>query len=503
MARTEPANTGRGSKGTLSRRRLLAGAAVAPLAVGLAGAARVAEGGPLGTPGHVTSLASAAQPEGRIVRSSNPPIEESPLAALNGLITPTRLHFIRNHAPTPQIDAASWKLGIDGEVDRPFELSYDEIRRLPSVSSNILIECAGNSRSRFSPQAEGTQWTEGAVSVAEWTGVRLGEVLRMAGMRPNAVHVLARGADAAKVERGLPVDFALGPDTLLAWAMNGEALPPDHGFPLRLVFPGWIGVANVKWLEQLTVLPHPLEGPYQTVRYTLEGPDYPERRPATILVVKAVIARPTAGSTIAAGPALISGFAWSGFGKITRVEVSTDGGGTWADARLLEPIERRHWARWDFPWNAPPGQHTLLCRATDETGAVQPRTVTWNRQGYQNNASVPTPVGVGQPAAAAPPPAPAPAPAPPAPAPPPAAAAPTDAGREVFAQECARCHGDAGQGTNDGPQLIGRGSAVPSMSARQLDEYVRSSMPNDKPGSLSPDQYSAVIDYLRKANNLP
>lgn len=489
---------------TLSRRHLLLGAALAPLAIGAARADRLFAAGPsvqasgLDLPQAAPARAALAQASERIVRSTNPPLEETPLGALDGLITPTRLHFIRNHFPSPSIDPESWRLVVDGEVDRPLDLSYADVRRLPSTSRPILIECAGNGRSRFSPQAEGTQWTDGAVSVAEWTGVPLGDVLRRAGIRPNAVHVVARGADAGNVERGLPVDVALGPDTLLAYAMNGESLPADHGFPLRLVVPGWVGIASIKWLERLTVIPRPLEGPYQTVRYVFDGPDYPDRPPATVLLVKSVIARPSPGDTVPAGPSLVSGFAWSGSAGIVRVELSTDGGASWADARLLDPIDRRHWARWDFPWDPTAGEYTLLSRATDETGAVQPADVPWNRLGYLYNASVPVPVGVGQPASEARPSSEAPA------APPTAAAsAGGDAGPDVYAQQCAVCHGDAGQGTAFGPRVIGPSAGINAYTPQELDRYVRSSMPLGAPGSLSDQQYRAVIDYLRQANGLP
>ncbi|MBA2449909.1 MAG: molybdopterin-dependent oxidoreductase, partial [Chloroflexi bacterium] len=232
----------------ISRRGLLLGATLAPLAIGAARAEGLLATDWAHRPTSPDGLGVLlAQPEGRIVRG--PFLEESPLHAIDGLITPTRLHFIRNHTPTPLIDPDTWKLTVDGEVDRPLELSYEDVLRLSSKSMNILLECAGNSRSRYSPLAEGTAWTDGAASVAEWTGVSLGDLLRSAGIRPNAVHVVAQGGDAGKVERGLPVDVALGPDTLLAYAMNGDTLPADHGFPLRLVVPGWIGVASVKWLE--------------------------------------------------------------------------------------------------------------------------------------------------------------------------------------------------------------------------------------------------------------
>jgi DMSO/TMAO reductase YedYZ molybdopterin-dependent catalytic subunit/mono/diheme cytochrome c family protein len=469
----------------VSRRGLLLGAALAPLGLGAARVDRLLAELWSGAPPSVDLVAAAlAQEEGRFVHSTAPPLEETFLSAIDGLITPTRLHFIRNHAATPRIDATSWRLTVEGEVDRALELSYEDIMRMPSTSRTMLLECAGNGRSRFDPQAEGTAWGDGAVSVAEWTGVPLADVLRMAGLRSSAVHVVALGGDSARVERGLPVEVALSPDVMLAYAM-------------RLVVPGWIGVASVKWLEKLTAIPRPHEGPFQTVRYTMVGPDYPDRPPATLLPVKSAIARPQAGSRIEPGPALISGFAWSGLASIVRVEVSLDGGASWADARLLEPIDRLHWARWDFPWDAPAGRYTLMSRATDEKGAVQPASVPWNSMGYLYNALVPVPVGVGMAAEEEVGPADAP------PTDPSAGGLADGPGGDVYAQACASCHGDAGEGRGRFPKLIGQGSNVPAYTPEQLYNYVKGAMPPNAPGSLSDEQYLAVTEYLRRANGLP
>jgi mono/diheme cytochrome c family protein len=295
---------------------------------------------------------------------------------------------------------------------------------------------------------------------------------------------------------------------MLAWAMNGEILPVAHGFPLRLVVPGWIGVANVKWLTRLTASPVPLEGLYQTQNYMIYREGQPAV-PATLQPVKSVIARPAGGSTVNAGPVLVSGFAWSGAGKIAAVDISSDGGQSWTAARLHEPIMARHWVRWSLPWQPAPGAYSLMSRATDETGSSQPASVEWNRLGYGYNAIESVQVTVAGAPAAAPPPAPADTSA---------GSGGSDAapvtgstvslsgdaalGKAVYDRECARCHGADGQGTSGGPTLVGDGTAPRGLSKQQLFDYVRTSMPYDKPGSLSEAEYTQVVEYLRVVNGL-
>jgi DMSO/TMAO reductase YedYZ molybdopterin-dependent catalytic subunit/mono/diheme cytochrome c family protein len=478
----------------VSRRGVLVGLAATPLVLEV-GRASLAQAAPSSGP----SAAPAAQAAARTVHSTNPPLEESPLGALEGTITPTGLHFIRNHAPTPDpVDLATWRLTVDGEVDRPLSLSLDQLRQLPSASLNILIECAGNSRSHYDPPAAGTQWGNGAVSVAEWTGVPLSAVLELAGMRPSTVHVIARGFDAAKVTRGLPTAAALRPDVILAWALNGEPLPISHGFPLRLVVPGWLGVANVKWLDRITASPVPNEGLQQTVNYVFDRPGQPDKPQMTLLPVKSVIARPAEGAALD-GTVLISGFAWSGSGSISAVEVSADGGLSWTPARLLGSDDPRVWRRWDLPWTPPAsGQFTLLSRATDSTGQVQPVTAEWNRLGYAYNAIQGVHISVNAPASA---PAPTSAPAPsPSGEPPAAPLAGDDPGKAVYAAQCARCHGDTGKGMDDAPEIIGPDSVARTSRRADLLSYIRRAMPYDKPGTLSAADYEAVTDYLIKVN---
>jgi DMSO/TMAO reductase YedYZ molybdopterin-dependent catalytic subunit len=345
-----------------------------------------------------TALAApTAQEEESPLRvfARSPFVAGTPLERLEGYLTPNHLFFVRSHFDIPAIQSTDWSLTVDGAVERPLTLSFDDLRRLPSRSQLTLVECAGNGRGGFSPPADGTQWDTSAVGTAEWTGVPVAAVLERAGLRPNAVDVVFHGGDNRTFQRGLRRTHALEPEVLLAYAMNGEPLPPEHGFPLRLVVPGWIGVASVKWLTRIEAVTEPFEGFYQRQRYVIEHANQVgEPQPATWLPVRAVIARPVHEGAVQAGPSVISGFAYSGQGHITSVEVSTDGGQRWQPAELAPPFERWAWTRWQFPWDAAPGRHTLIARATDEAGNTQPDRVEWNRLGYGYNVPWPVPVTV-------------------------------------------------------------------------------------------------------------
>lgn len=320
-----------------------------------------------------------------------------------GYLVPNELFFIRNHTRTPRIDVSGWRLRVEGSgVHRALELTYDDILSMPSVSVIRYVECAGNGRSFFERaygrKAQGTQWKLGAIGVAEWTGVPLREVLDRAGLKPTARDVMPEGLDDLKVRRPMSVAKALEEDTLLVYAMNGQPLPPDHGFPVRVLVPGWIGVANVKWVGRIEVSEEPLYTPWNTDSYVLIGPDYQPNPPAKgpILSYQNVksaleLAWP---AQLSAGYHVVKGRSWSPFGRIARVEYSLDGGRTWQPARLHEPNIARAWVRWDFPWNATPGSYTIRVRATDERGNAQPDSVPWNDQGYLYNAVVDHPVTV-------------------------------------------------------------------------------------------------------------
>jgi sulfane dehydrogenase subunit SoxC len=320
-----------------------------------------------------------------------------------GYLTPTELFFVRNHTKTPRIDVASWRLKVEGGgVGRPLELSFDDLVGLPSVSVIRYVECAGNGRSFFESangkKAQGTQWKLGAVGVAEWTGVPLREVLDRAGLKPTAKDVMPQGLDDLKVRRPMPVTKALADDTLLVYAMNGQPLPPDHGFPARLLTPGWIGVANIKWVGRIEVSDQPLFSSWNTDTYVMVGPGFQPSPPSKGPVLstqslKSALELPW-GGTATAGRRLIRGRSWSPFGKITKVEYSLDQGGTWQTARLREPNIAAAWVRWDFEWDARPGKAGIRTRATDEKGNTQPDQVPYNEQGYLFNAVIEHPVTV-------------------------------------------------------------------------------------------------------------
>jgi DMSO/TMAO reductase YedYZ molybdopterin-dependent catalytic subunit len=283
---------------------------------------------------------------------------------------------------------------VDGWVERALELGLEDLRRLPSRTVVATLECAGNGRRAMTPTPPGTPWGWGAVSTGSFTGVPLRDVLDRARLRAGAVEVAFTGADrgevapgrAASFERSLPLDVALAPDTLLVHEMNGAPLTPDHGFPLRLVVPGWYGVASVKWLTRVTVLRQPLEAFYQTEHYVYDGePGTPGRAPVTRMRVRSLIARPAEGAELRAGAVEIAGAAWSGDGAIREVAVTTDGGRAWR-AAALEPAASPYAAvLWSLRWDAPPGEHVIASRASDAAGGIQPLEAVWNALGYGNN----------------------------------------------------------------------------------------------------------------------
>jgi DMSO/TMAO reductase YedYZ molybdopterin-dependent catalytic subunit len=308
-----------------------------------------------------------------------------------GYLVPNELFFVRNHSRTARLDLASWRLRVEGTgVSNPRDFTYNEILALPSVSVIRFVECAGNGRSFFEEtygkRAQGGQWKFGAIGVAEWTGVPLREVLDRAGLRRTAKDVMPEGLDELRVRRPMSIEKALADDTLLVYAMNGQTLPPDHGFPARVLVPGWVGVANVKWVGRIEVSQQPLWSAWNTESYVLVGPGYKPAPPAqgpvlSFQTVKSAFELQWNGQ-IPAGPRLLRGRSWSGHGKIKNVDVSFDRGVTWRPARLRDPNLPQAWVRWDVDWNALPGDYSLRARARDELGNVQPAATPWNDQGY-------------------------------------------------------------------------------------------------------------------------
>ncbi len=327
------------------------------------------------------------------------------LMANRGYAVPNSFFFVRGHSFTPFIDIKTWKLRIEGDgVDKPVDITYNDLLKLPSKTITRFVECAGNGRSFFDTllkkPAQGGQWRLGAYGVAEWTGVPLSEILGRAGIKKTAVDVMPTGLDSLSIERPISVAKAMEDDTIVAYLMNGEILPLDHGFPARLITPGWVGIANIKWVGKITVSEKPIFVDKNTNSYVFIGPDYQPQLPAkgpilTTQVMKSALALPWPAS-LNAGPQKIAGYAWSPSGKIARVEISFDGSKTYQDAKLTGPNIERAGSRWEFSFNAVPGDITITPRATDEKGNLQydVSQQKWNEQGYLFGAIAPHPVKI-------------------------------------------------------------------------------------------------------------
>jgi sulfane dehydrogenase subunit SoxC len=297
----------------------------------------------------------------------------TPLADTYGIITPSSLHFERHHSGVPKIDPAQHRLMIHGLVDRPLVLTMEEIQRLPSTSRIYFVECSGNSGNGWRPTPRtGVQGTHGLTSCSEWTGVKLSLLLDEVGVQSGASWILAEGADPAKMTRSIPLAKAMD-DAMVVYAQNGEPLRPEQGFPLRLFLPGWEGNANIKWLRRLKVVDKPYMTREETSKYTDLMPDGRARQFTLVMDAKSVVTHPSGGQKLA-GPGFheISGIAWTGRGHITRVEITTDGGTTWTDAVLQEPVLPRAHTRFRFAWEWDGREVTIASRVIDNTGYVQP-----------------------------------------------------------------------------------------------------------------------------------
>jgi DMSO/TMAO reductase YedYZ molybdopterin-dependent catalytic subunit len=313
-------------------------------------------------------------------------------------VTPVGMHYLVIHFDIPPADDASWTIEVDGLVDRPLALSMGDIRSRPAVTRPVTMECAGNGRALMPPRAESQPWLLEAVGNSEWTGTPLPPILEEAGLRPDAVELVFTGADhgiQSGVEQDYQWGFSLGDivqdDVLLAYELNGRPLPPQHGFPIRLLVPDWYGMCSVKWLQRITAVAEPFDG-FQLSSYQIrQQPDGPGER-VTKKAVRALMVPPGFADFPArqrfldAGPCQLVGRAWSGWGHVVRVEVSVDGGRTWSDAELgPAPESSSSWRGWSFDWTATPGEHELLVRATDAAGNVQPVDPPWNYGGFMNN----------------------------------------------------------------------------------------------------------------------
>lgn len=321
---------------------------------------------------------------------------ETPLNALGAPITPAELFFVRSNFPVPHIDAATWRLRIEGLVGTPAELSLAQLKSLGTAEVTTVLECAGNGRRLMSPVPGGTPWELGAVSTGRFTGVPLATVLAHCDIDPATLEIVFHGADAGALddgrvihfERSLPLARALDPSTLLAWSLNGEPLSPAHGFPVRLLVPGYYGVASVKWLERITAVDTPFAGHFQAERYVYLGhPAHEERAPVRQMNVRSLITGPAANAVVN-GAITVRGMAWSGRGTVIRVQLSDDAGATWRDARLETAAAPTAPTLWQCDW-APPraGSCELIARAEDSSGEVQPLEPVWNALGYANNVA--------------------------------------------------------------------------------------------------------------------
>ncbi|HWH54255.1 MAG TPA: sulfite oxidase [Gaiellaceae bacterium] len=323
-----------------------------------------------------------------------------PLEALRYDVTPVGLHYLLVHYDIPPVDPTEWRLAVAGRVERPLTLALDELQRYEPVEVVATMECAGNGRARLSPRPISQPWLLEAVGNARWRGVPVRRVLEEAGVLADAVEVLFTGLDrglekgvAQSYERSLPLETVLVDDVLLAYEMNGAPLLPQHGFPLRLVVPGWYGMTNVKWLASIEVRSEPFEGYQHTAAYRIRADEDDDGTPVTRMQPRALMVPPgipdfhTRVRTVPVGVCMLEGRAWSGWGAVAGVEVSVDGGETWAEVELAPPAGEWAWRRWTYEWQADePGPRVLCCRARDAAGNVQPEEAAWNVGGYSNNS---------------------------------------------------------------------------------------------------------------------
>jgi sulfane dehydrogenase subunit SoxC len=330
-----------------------------------------------------------------------------PLEALRHEITPLGLHYLLVHYDIPVVDPVTWRLTVTGRVDTELELTLDDLRARAPVTAPITMECAGNGRALLEPRPVSQPWLSEAVGTAEWTGVALAPLLADAGVADAAVEVVFTGLDRGVeggveqlYERSLTVADAQHEDVLLAYACNGAPLPPQHGFPLRLIVPGWYGMTSVKWLQRITVVDEPFTGYQMVTGYRMRADDDDAGTPITRIEPRSLLAPPgipdfmTRRRFLAPGTHRLEGRAWSGWGPIERVDVSTDDGASWQPAALGDPPGPAAWAPFALDWEATEGEHVLCARAHDATGRSQPAAPPWNVGGYSNNALQRIPVTV-------------------------------------------------------------------------------------------------------------
>jgi DMSO/TMAO reductase YedYZ molybdopterin-dependent catalytic subunit len=355
------------------------------------------------------------EPPAGIAADDGITIEELQLAARNhgmpleGLrydITPLGMHYLLIHFDIPAADERTWEIQVAGLVERPASISIDELRSRPAVTLPVTMECAGNGRARLHPRPLSQPWLHEAIGTAEWTGTPLAPVLREAGLSAETAEVVFTGADHGvqgdveqDYQRSLSIADAMREEVLLAYEVNGQPLPPQHGYPVRLVVPGWYGMTSVKWLTRIEAVAEPFDG-FQMGAYRRrqraddDGVAVTRMRPRALMIPPGFPDFYTRSRIVEAGPTLLEGRAWSGASSIRRVEVSADGGRTWADASLEEATSPFAWRRWSWAWTAARGDHELIVRATDDLGVGQPLDEPWNHHGFEVNLVQRVPVTV-------------------------------------------------------------------------------------------------------------
>nr|WP_295975239.1 sulfite oxidase [uncultured Bacillus sp.] len=334
-----------------------------------------------------------------VTRRLIPENQENPIHFISTAITPEHYFYRRNHFPYPALSEQSFLLSAGREVQRPLTFHYQDLLRMPSKELLVVLECSGNNRGHFRPRVFGEQWEGGAISQGIWRGVALRDLLKLTGMHSTAKEIVFEGYDYGKrtdlegefvFARSLPLEKALHPDTFVAYALNGKPIPYKQGYPLRLIVPQWYAMASVKWLRTITVIDTHFNGPFQDIDYVY----YPEKdsdagkMPVTTIHVNSIIQQPLNWSVLDTGIHQLHGIAWSGTGFITNVEISVDGGENWKRA-AVQPISQNpySWVFWTYTWVVnQKGEYTIMSRATDSYGFVQPKVAKWNRKGYGYNA---------------------------------------------------------------------------------------------------------------------
>ena len=331
-----------------------------------------------------------------VVLERRPYNAETPMHLLaTSDITANRSFYVRNHFSIPKVDPPRWRLKVSGDVKKPLRLSLPSIMRMPAKTVVTTMECAGNGRSKMNPRPPGTPWRTGAVGAASWTGVPLKRVLAKAGVKDSALEVLFRGADSGLVggqltrfERSLPINEAIDENVILALRMNGKALPVSHGYPVRLIVPGWYGMASVKWLDEVSLISEPFEGRFQSSSYVYSRREGTPSIPVTRMRVKSLITAPSREAEVKClSLVVVSGLAWSGYGKIERVEIRF-GHSRWRKAKLVgQDLGRFCWRRWTYRWVPDePGRYVISCRAVDDSGNAQPEAEVFDELGYGYNS---------------------------------------------------------------------------------------------------------------------